>query len=517
MKFINGICFCLMNLLLFLSACGPSKTIDDSLQHVPGDISSVTAFNIKQLSQKVTLDYIQSLQFYKDEIKGLTARDPILASIIDKPIDSGIDLKKNFYFIVDVDPNFPKEKFYGFVLSIADLPLFETMLKQTDIGEFQKGNQYNFVVKRDHLIAWDETFVILGSGGRSFDASQELPRFFNINPEQSIANNADLKKCLSEEYDIATWISSDFLAKNEDLKVAASFIGISNEALQANYIHSYLNFNEGNIIANSIHFLQKELTNDLKLFFKNGIDQNVSKYIPADDLGVLVTAALDSKGIYQVISEKVGGYAMANKALKEFGFTAKDISEAFGGDIVLGLYGNSNGNETSETLITSNINDQDIFGKFIDLAKQFDIIEKQEENLYLIKDKEAKLFINKTNAASYLLVKNDIFFITANESIIQTIKGGGYRSADQVDASIYKNISSNSLGTYIDLEKYKRLFTALKKDQQTFTNVKMRADLKKASIKVEMVDKNRNSLKAILKLMNEIYLSEKGEKANPNI
>lgn len=517
MKNTKGICFCLLAYVFFFMGCGPAKTIDDSLNHVPADITSVTAFNMEQLLQKADLNFIQSLEFYQDGVSNLKKDNPALASILEDPVTSGVDLTKQIYFIVDVVPNSLNDQFYGLVCSIADQPMFESMLNRIDLGAIEQGDQFHFVTKHNKLLAWNKEFALMGTGSRSFNVKKEMLRFFNCTPEQSIANNTDLRKCFSEDYDVATWMNSDFLANHEGLKKSTAMIGISNEAFQDNYIHAYLTFNEGSITANSRHYLQRELRNDLNLFFKDGIDQNVSKYIPADNLGMLLGAAMDTKGIYQVISEKIGGYAMANKVLKEFGFTIKDISNAFNGDIVMGIYDQSNGQDTTEPLIVSSINDAVIFEKFIALAKQLDLLEKQEDNLYLITDLGANFINSKSNKAAYLLVKDKLLFISENASMIQTIRKGGYRSADQVNASIYETIDSNSLGAYLDFKNFKHLTNDLEKGQDLFTHLEMNIGLKQGNLKAEMANKDMNSLKALFELMNEIYLSEHKVHANPSI
>ena len=508
MKITKGLLY-LFFPFVFLSSCEPTKPVDDNLKNIPSDLSLVTAFNMGQLLQKVDLAYIQSLDVYKSKIEKLKKQQAVLAAVIEQPNYAGVDLTKNMYFVLDVNPDYPTEQFYGFVFSIADQGLFERMLSKFSVDDFQNRDQFKCIINQNKFLVWNESLGFIGNGNRSIDIDKEMARFFGPKGEQSVANQTDLKKCLSANYDVKTWINTDFLAKNENLKKTASLIGISNEALQGNYIHSYFNFNDGDIMATSNHFLQRELTNDLNLFLKDEIDENLSKYIPADNLEILVGGAFDTKGIYQVLSEKVGAYAMLNKQLKKYGFSAKNISKAFGGNALVARYKALDGKETAETLIVSNIDHHKTFNKFIDLAKQFDILEKQTENFYLIKDKELNQAIRNSKEVSYLLIKNDLFFISTNESRLQKINAGGYHSADQVDASIYQNIVSNSIGAYIDLKTYKDLSIGIEKGQEAFNNISFNATLESAYLKMEMQDKNMNSLQALFKLMNEIYLSEK--------
>ncbi len=501
MKSLKG--FYLLLTLFILTACGPANLPDDSLKNVPADITSVTAFNMNSLLQKADLEYIKSLDFYQDATIELKSGEQLIISTLEDPASSGLDLTKNAYLVSDIINGNPKDKFVGLVFSISDADLFESNINSIDLGKVNAENNYQYVREDNGVLAWNEEFGLLGMVDNKHDANQIATRFFVNDNASSVADNKDLKKCLDKEYDIAMWLNSNSLADNEQVKIASSLAGISHDALNDNFLHAYLNFEEGAIVGDANHFLRKELTNDLNLFFRDGIKQDLSKYIPADDLSLLVGASLDPKGIYQVVSEKIGGYALANKAIKKYGFTIKDISTAFGGDILIAAYGPTNVSMNQyepNGLIVGSISKREMFNQFIELGIDLDIISKKGDNLYLVNLEAAPV----KQRRPYMYVKDDLVFIISDTDILQKIQNGGYASAYQVNQDIYKNTVSNAFGTYINFANFDNLSN--EKIGSPFSTMQFDAGLKQSGMRLEMKDKSMNSLKALFDFLNDSYL-----------
>ncbi|MFK7809705.1 MAG: DUF4836 family protein, partial [Saprospiraceae bacterium] len=476
--------------IVLLTACGNSKLPDDSLKQVPKDVSSITAFNLNQLMQKADYDYIKELDFFQNGISELRMDEPAMAAIMEDPFASGVDLTKNAYFVMDVDANDPSNKQFGaLVFSIKDSKTFRSMLSDISMKDITNHEGYNKLsFDRDGLIAWNEDFGIIAGATSNMDIDNYLNNYFDKDRKTSVADNNDLVKCLSKNYDIATWISSDKLSTNPSLKTAANFMGISSEALSGNHFHSYFNFEEGAIVGTSDHYLKKELTNDLKLFFKNGVKTDLSKYIPAENLGFAFSAALDAKGIYQIINEKAGGITTVNAGLKKYGFTSKDVAEAFGGDMVVAVYDNPQNRKEPTGLMTATIGDQKLFKQFIDLGVQFELLTMEGENLYRVK----KGLDDIRNF--YLLIQDDVFFVTNGSTLLETLEGGSFATTDRIDNDLYDALTDNAFGGLVDFNFLK----SIEKDFMNFPFEKgtFNAGLESSEMRLDMKNKKTNSLKA---------------------
>ncbi len=499
---IKNLSCLLVVVLLLVSSCSNNQLPDDALRQVPDHVSSVTAFNMDNLLQKADLEYIQSLDFYKDGMAKLQEEQPELAAIMNNPFLSGVDLTKNAYVVMELDKEMPdKAQFGGLVFSIKDPVKFSGLLQKVAQKDATQRTDFKFVQNREVLIAWNDEFGIVGGGSKDMDLEAFVQPYFDAERKTPVTDNADLAKCLGKEYDIAAWLNSNVLSENEQLATAAKYVGISKEALKENYFHSFLNFEEGYIEGNSKHYLKKELTNDLKLFFKKGVSKDLAKYIPGDNLGMVLGGAIDPKGIYQVISEKTGGTSTVNIALKKYGFTSKDLTNAFSGDVAVAVYPQKD--QPPVGLMTASIGDRKLFDKFVDLATEFEVLLPQGDGLYRVQDAPFD------DGQSNLLITDEVFFVSNNLALLEKIKSGGYAPAERVSNDVFSTLSGNSMGGYIDFNAIKDLAGRI--DEMPFETARINAGLTSSSLKMEMKNKEVNSLKALFGLLNEMYLKDKAQ------
>jgi Domain of unknown function (DUF4836) len=515
MNSIKPFNFLLIATTLFLTACSYSKLPDDSLKNVPADVTSVTAFNLNQMMAKADYDYIKNLEFFKAGLDEFQKDKPGFAGILENPFHSGVDLTKNAYFVMEMNKNLPEDMQFGaLVFSVNDKVLFQQMaekatnLKTTDRQHFRFINN-----DKGGIIAWNDHFGMLAGGSPTVDMEDYILSYFDQKRKTSVADNPDLAICFSKDYDIATWFNSNVLADNPQFRTAASLMGLSKSALKDNYFHSYIHFEEGLVKAESKHMLKKELTNDLKLFFKKGVRQDLSRYIPAESLGLAFSMALDPKGIYQIISEKTGGVNTMNAGLKKFGFSSKDLAEAFGGDLVFAVYNNPASGTTTDAkpggLLTGTIGDKKLFQQFLDLGVQLEMLTANGDNSFRIKSDSNSL------DKAYLLVKEDVFFITNQKTILDKLQAGGYTASEKIPGDLYEALANNAFGAVMDFEQME----SMKKDFEKlpFDSGHLNMGLKSSSLQLTLKNKEVNSLKAFFEMMNQLYLNNKSETAKEAI
>ena len=245
------------------------------------------------------------------------------------PVKSGIDLSKSFYIANEINPDNPEELFAGVVFSLKDADAFSNLLKAQGKGDITKAGNFELLVNRNQSVAWNDKIAVFGSTNSYNDITPMVSKYFNKEANTSIAGDKDLQKCFSKNHDINSWMSSNALAENEEVKMILPMANITPDALKDNFIHSYLDFNDGEIVGHSSTFLNKELTKDLKLLFKDEVKTDFSNYVSSEGLNTVIMAAIDLKGMKQVIAERPQGMAFLNFALKEFGITLDDIANTF--------------------------------------------------------------------------------------------------------------------------------------------------------------------------------------------
>ena len=145
---------------------------------------------------------------------------------------------------------------------------------------------------------------------------------------------------MQRDFDIAHWLRLDpFLDKARlvDNDLLSTLLGLGKDGLKDNYVNSFIHFQQGKIEGETYFRLKKAVTNDLQLLFRDKVKTDFNKYMPGEDLGMMMAAAMNLKGINQLLIEKhVKGAGM--QKMKELGLSFDDLVQAFTGEIAVGIY-----------------------------------------------------------------------------------------------------------------------------------------------------------------------------------
>ena len=504
MNLIKNYSALLLGILFIFSSCDNGSILkNDVLTSIPKDVSMVTAVDLPSLLKKADFDNVKTMEFYQEVIKQANEYNSVLGDVVADPAKSGIDLSKSFYIANEVSPDNPEEIFVGVVFSLKDAKAFSDVLNSQTEQNITKGDNFNLLVDRNQSVAWNDKIAVFGSTNSYNDVTPIISKYFNTDESSSIAGDKDLQKCLSNNHDINSWMSSNAMADNENIKMFLPVINIDPEALKDNFIHSYLDFNNGEIVGHTTTFINKGLTKDLKLLFKDEVDTDFSNYVSAKGLNTVITAAIDLKGIKQVIAERPQGMAFLNFALKEFGFSIDDIANTFGGDILISS-NNNGGNPTG--LFATDIKDRANLQKFIDLGIEYEMLEKIGDDHYAIKNYNFNTYSPTTysNKEAQIIIKDDIIFASFDADVINSIKDGSIEN--KVDKKLMKKVSGNILGVFMDFEA----LTEMVKDDVDIkvSALEVAANRKNSDVKLSFKDTNSNSLKQLFEMMNELYLKE---------
>ena len=496
---------------LFLNSCkqGVNTENDAALSQIPSTTSSITAINIKQLMEKADFQEVIKMNFYQNMVSEATRSTPSIAPVLIDPYQSGVDLDANAYYIQDLDVS-GKFPFNALVVNIKDKATFETLAKANN-NNVMTGEGFSYVQPDGgSIIAWNDKIGVMGAGGAKSSLNEKIAKIFSTTDETSVANNNDLQKCLAKDADIAYWFGSDELAESAGKKMGMelAMAGFSKDMLKENFVHSYFNFENGKVDAVSTYTINPDLAKEFGILFKDEINTDFTKYLPAKDLVFATSGALSMEGVNEAITKR-GANALANGQLREFGLKTDDVAKAFDGDFVVAGFHNP-ASDNPDLLIGIKINDKKTFDKFIDLGTEYEVLKKVGDNLFEIKNKDLQ---KNTNGTSQMLIENDILFIGNNAAVLAQIQAGGFSGADRISEKGQTTLQNNIMGGYIDFEHMNDYTDKSDVDLKGLEDATFRFDGDDGDFKIEMKEKDINSLKKIFQWMNEQYKKDKKSSA----
>ena len=493
---------------LFFTSCQQDVNLnnDIALSQIPATTSSVTAINIKQMMEKADFKEVVKMDFYQDMVKEATKRTPSIAAVLNDPYQSGVDLDANAYFIQDLDVS-GQIPFNALIVNIKDKTAFEALAKSGNQYEVLSGEGFSYVQpERGSIIAWNDQVAIMGAGGARSDIKGKTTAIFSTTAETSVGQNKDLQRCLAKNADISSWFGSDEIAEKagKEMGMQLAMAGFSKDMLKGNFAHSHFNFENGLVDATSTYTVNPELSKEFGILFKDEVNTDFTKYISGNNLIFATTGALSMEGVNQAITKR-GVNALANGQLREFGLTTDDIAKALDGDfVVAGYYTPSS--DMPNLLIGTKINDRTTFDKFLSLGVEFEMMKKLDDNLYELKK---RMLQPNSTGVSQLVIQNDIMFLVDDSEMVARIKSGGYSKADRITDKAKEMMQNNIMGGYINLEQAAKYNTDKDINLEELEDVIFRFDGDDGELKMEMKDKDINSLKKIFQWLNEKYKTDK--------
>lgn len=500
-----------LSALFVFSACNqwPPQNDDLALQFIPEEASSVSVFRIPRLMEKADFESLKKLPIYQKMLEDAEAENPTLAKIAEDPAKSGVDYSQNFYAFSKMGAKHPGQTLSAVVMPLADASAFTRMMEAMRKTNIQQKEGYQIANRHGSYILWNQSVAMI-----------TMPYYGKTKPEvqlaailngkaTSIAKNRDLQKAMSQDHDIATWFSSNAIANFEDAQMMLTGMGFNPDALKDNFIHGYVDFEPGKVIAHSDLLFRKALTKDLDLLFKSSVETDFSPYVPAENLGMVFSAAFDFKGLNQILAERPQSKGFVNYALKEYGLTTDDVAKALGGDLLVAVYVDEEKSSKASGLFITDIDKRSTFNKFLQLATDYQAIEKIEDDYYALRSegKQFNRWINPHTLAlsdhqPHMLLAHDMLFISADTDLLQTIKQGGFKKAARLDQEFHQQIQSNIFSALVN---FKLLDDFSPEKNLPFEELNIKAERRSSDVYLELEDKSSNSLKTLLLMMNEAY------------
>ena len=505
-----------LSLIIFLSSCqSEPRGSHDALGYLPENTEMVTAINIKNMMDKARFGQVVQMEFYQEILKEARGESPVIAGILEKPERSGVDLDKNVYVSQEMNPEDGTDRFMTAIFSLKDVEAFEKMMEEVDFQVVPASRNFSYSSPDSRtILAWNESVLIFGAGKTKMDLEEKMESYFNRDPDNSIANNKNLQKCLSGDFDVANWTSTKFFLEGVDTKSIEFFANLDKVDVEDNYMHNLLNFEDGEVTVHTDLYIRKKLMNDLSLFLKKEVKTDFVAALPAEDLIGFATGAMDLKGINQVLIEKYSK-GLADQGLDKFGIKTNDLKDALNGDVAVAMYA-TNGMHRPKMIVGMGVADREKLDQMIQAGTASGIFEKHGENLYKIDPVQLEVVerdsvnvqpVNKANG--FFLVQNDKVFMLDGQETVDYFQSSE-KGPKNVEVAIGDLIGAHSFSGFASVNGLKNLDQRMELIE--FESIRTWGNLKTIDTVMKTEDDDVNSLHAIFKQLNEEFLERQGEK-----
>jgi hypothetical protein len=277
---------------------------------------------------------------------------------------------------------------------------------------------------------------------------------------------------------------------NDDSEMLLQGFDITKEDLEDNYTVSYADFKDGKMEARQEFHLNPKVKELMKAIVKEDVNTNFEKFIPADNLMGVMTGGLNMKGINTLVNEQIGAAAPLDMMMNGVGITRDDLMKAIDGDLFVAAYSNDS-KDAPDMLVGMKIADQKSIDKILEAGKATKMMSSVGDDTY-----EIKIPFSSTDYK--IVIKKDMLFIGQGE-IVSTVASGKFKKATG------KDLNKGSFGLYADMASMKSMFPNMNIDEAG--ELRGSGDLDGSVSTMTFDNKNENSLKSLMKIINEFYKS----------
>ncbi len=503
---------------------------------IPKDAMFVMHVDTKSLSEKLPFSEVKSSAWYGELKKHIAEMhhmsDSAANNLFDHPENSGVDLDKGLYYFIAKDPSSGSQ----FVSegSLKDADAFGKFYEKIDTSAtIQKDGDFNvFIIKDKLVLVWNSTNFVSAfnlpkekMNGHFFgedndttnnpaplvDPSVALTSYckslFSLKSDSSLSDNAKFSDLIKEPGDIHAWINSEAILKSSGSLGMLGMLKL-NDLIKDNVSTYTVNFDNGKIDITHKGYTNKELGDLLRKYSGSGINMDLIKSIPSQDVTGLLALSFKPEGLKALVS-LIGVDGMINSGLSEAGITFDDFVKAMKGDVML-AFTDFNVKKSTDTLMpiskpdanilfSVSIGDKQSFQKLVDAGK------KMEGSMHSMD-------------TSIAYGQNDkVFAITNRQHFLNDyLAGKANNKFDFMD-----QLKGHSIGLFIDLHKILTAASASEKFHSGGDSTVMAAslgmwnniisaggdfngDAMMGHTDINLVDQNTNSLKQLNNYFNAI-------------
>ena len=460
---------------LFFAACKGIGNTNDALLCVPKNALSISAVEPKNLMEKADWNALQQLDFFKESLQKAQNENPAMVEIMKDPTLSGIDLTKKIYWVQGLPTVTGKVNVKCF-FSLSDVTAFKKMIQNAGASAIVESKGVNVVAQAKGVVAWNDKTAILSIGGNNRDEREDIVRYFNLEKEESIASNRNITNAFDAKHDFFSVFSSNALSENAELRAAAAYLGIESSALKENYVTTYTDFENGKAVSTTNFDVKKELTDKFAFIFKDKVTTSFNSYMPYKR-DITLSFGIDWEGVKKMMKSNPQT-AILTMGMAQYGVSIEDLAAAFQGDILVVVTNldNQQMNTDSRGYIALKIKNKEKVGQVLEAI-------------------QGKQQISTEN----MRIQHDILFL-GNDS---------YNMGNKSDHKevVEKGIFSLS----IDFQEL------MNRDLTEIQDLKMTLNGKGGDAILTTSNKDENSLKSIMKALNNFYLKNKNNRNDLNM
>ena len=499
--------------LLFTACQREAPVPDDSLQFLPASTAMVTALRPRQMMDKADFKAIQQSEGYQEMIEEARNTNPVLAKVLEQPESSGVDLEKNIYFSAELQEG--KKPFVTISFSIADAQAFEALLKSVDMEAQPASDKgYQFITpSHNSTLAWNEEAAIIGITEDGADVEAAIKRYLETEPEQSIAQNKNLRQALNQDFDVANWLSSDFLLDSDLAKGSTALLNYEEDDLRGNYIQHFLTFDKGLVKSEANLYFKNQIANDISMLFRDKVKTDFVKLAPAGEPLFFMTTAFDMDGVNQLLVEKYSK-GLAEGGLQEYGISTNTLIKALKGDIMLTAYAPEQESEKPGLVFAARIGDQEALQSLITLAVKENKVEQLSENRYQFLEWKKEMKDDSTYAETkvhiegQLLLHDGLLYMASQPALLDKVENGQTGLTGPIAAQA-KELSGKNIFTALgDIGALEEMGNESNEDNMAIESIEATAQRKGTELTLKMKDKSANSLKILIDMMKKAEHNE---------
>lgn len=477
------------NIILSVALCGSlatftscKKQIDNSINFIPSEASSVAQINVKQIKEKNT-----NLSGVIDYLSGDTDET------IKKIYNSGVDLEKSiFTYSGKIDDDTP---YLGAFFSIDDSDKLKNTLQNELNSSISTQEDINITTLegKKGLIAWKEN---TGVWINIPDEKLAIELLTSSTKENTLVNtNKNFKESISDNNDITLWVNLEetkAIAHHLDPKIAA----IQDEADFSNsFLISNINFNNGEIsLENNFEGNENNFSKYGDLY--NGdLNKSLLDHASGESLVLAYLMNLNLTEIFNLLEQEEDAKAELDDFLSRFNVTSEALKEALSGEAVLtvnGLEGFIPFNYKAS--ITLGVKDEEKTNEILNNLSSYGLKFNGEKGVY-----ESPFLLAKVKDDALVLAGPNADFAEAllngegkklNDTDIDNANGEMVINLDAIPPALLNNVSKQ----YPILNEIKSLSTSteMKENKVTYNVI------------IKLKDETNNALSVLSKHSKEL-------------
>lgn len=346
--------------LIFLASCSSGNN-DEIIKYSTDKTLGISRVNLQSFSDKIPFDKILK------EKTNLSEGKKEILQLLSKPEESGIDIAKPLYFMIEGSQNIsnPEVKIF---FSLKDKNKFQSKMSQltkqkmsiSDKGSIYLGSLLIGSIKDDYAVLayqkdYNYSFNLPQSSANSENKTVTEQYFEDFWNRKGISNSTlkdQINKTLTKNKDISLWIN---IAATASYATKGYIETLTlNKLLIDSGFGIEFNFDKGKIEMETQSFFNKDMKKIIEKYYnKNKINYDLVKYTELDNAEAF-SLGFFSLDFFKYLIQESGFEATINNYLGRYGNTTlEDVTSSFTGDFASVEYKNSDPTAySSETNIT---------------------------------------------------------------------------------------------------------------------------------------------------------------------